>query len=107
MSTELNKKLLDAIESDENWYKGKGWGDQDIPNTTKIANECERIALQLVEDVALKFEEWNSTSDYAQQYWRSKRMYCEPKMGGQHIDRIREVRKDLFTYYINNIYGKQ
>lgn len=58
-------------------------------------------------NVALEFSEWNDISDYAQQYWRSKRMYCEPKMNGQHNERIREVRRELYEYFINNIYTKQ
>lgn len=88
MSTELNKKLLAVI-------------DKSIFHSPYDTNEIANALYLLVEDVAVKFAEWKANlKPLIPSNFDILMSVTDGKIKARNT-------KDLFTYFINNIYGKQ
>lgn len=93
----LENLHTDAIKKSKDWV------------STYFGNEWLVIAAQksveITTDVAISFSEWMDTSEFVQDFWRKNRMKFEPKMDCSHNILIKNARKELFDYFINNVYG--
>lgn len=56
-------------------------------------------------DLPVKFAEWLDTSEYVSKYYSFNRIKLEPKMNGSHIKKQEEARKELYQYWLDNVYN--